>query len=163
VASGAARSSSTRVCGAARPEGPAIVDAEAEAEAEADDPELQVLPGEAAPQTLVEELRAAPEATGLLGLPLDEASAVAGDFSAAIRDAPALASLGVTPSACLDAALSQVAGEGGGPVVPARVQADRVAGRPVLAYVLVGASPGASRLDRVDVVVTDADTCAPLP
>jgi len=91
----------------------------------------------------------------LLGLELEEAGALAQQYRSVIAAAPAFAT-GARPDACLDTVTAQATG----PLVPVRVQATTVEGAPALAYVLVGARPGSSVLDRVEVWVTDPQTCA---
>jgi len=110
----------------------------------------------AAQDTLAGRFLSVPEAQALLGTPLDEAREVARAFVAELLTAPALASVGTAPSACLDTVLPEDT------AVPARVEGFTLDGSPALAYVVVRANPGAQVLDAVQVVVTDPRTCAVL-
>lgn len=95
-----------------------------------------------------------PEIEAVRGLTLEEAGARAEEHRAAIAAAPPF-STGARPDACLDT----VTADAQGPLVPVRVQATTLDGVPALAYVLVGASPESDVLDRVEVWITDPETC----
>jgi hypothetical protein len=92
-----------------------------------------------------------PEVQALLGLPVDEAAALAERYRVVLQRAPAFQN-GVAPAACLDAV---TAGDEA-PLVPARVEALRYAGEPALAYVLVRSADGAL-LDRAEVWIVGLD------
>ncbi|MDQ3974421.1 MAG: hypothetical protein M3276_08845, partial [Actinomycetota bacterium] len=92
---------------------------------------------------------------GLLGTPRAEAEGLGRSAREALRTAAPLRS-GSHPAACLDT----VTAGASGPLVVARVESVRYRGAPALAYVLVGASPGADALDRVEAWIVDPRSCS---
>lgn len=149
-----------RAAAEAAPPGPVVVDAGAPLGLSAEPPagEQETAEEDSAAAgggaALADRFLRVPEAQALLGLPLDEARETARAFVAELQTAPALASVGSAPSACLDVVgLEDTA-------VPVRVEGFTFDGAPALAYVVVRATPGAQVLDTVQVVVTDPRTCA---
>lgn len=124
----------------ARPDAPTLLDDQARVGNEA---------------ALRERYADAPDVVGLLGMPVDQAATVAASFTAAVERAEPFAG-GGAPADCLDAVTTSAEQ----PLIPARVETLRYEGRRALSYVLVTASPGAAELDRVEVWVVAADSCA---
>lgn len=99
--------------------------------------------------------RALVEAQRLLAVPLPQARGAADSAEAFLRQSPRLNG-GVAPDECLSA----LPRDNAGPVVPARVETVVYRGEPALAYVLVGASDGASALDRIRVRILRREDCS---
>lgn len=114
--------------------------------------------GGQAAEVLGDRFLTVPEAVGLLGVGVEEARAIAQDFSAVVRGAPPFTS-GVRPDACLSVVTEPAPEKPLTVLVPARVEAFVYEESPAIAYVLVGASTDAPALDRVELWVTDPVTC----
>lgn len=113
-----------------------------------------VVRGEAA---LRKRYAGAPEADALLGTPVEEARSVAASFTTAVQRAEGFVG-GGAPADCLETVTTAAEQ----PLIPARVETLRYRGQPALSYLLVTATPGSDALDRVEVWVVDASSCATL-
>jgi hypothetical protein len=110
------------------------------------------LDGEAAVQQRYAEV---PEVLGLLGTPAAQAEELATRFQVAVQRAESFSD-GTSPARCLDVVTTAAEG----PLVPALVETVAFDGEPAIAYTVVGARAGSAVLDRVEVWIVQADTCA---
>lgn len=101
--------------------------------------------------------RDVPEASDLLGTRRSEARSLARQRRRMLADAPPFGS-GTAPGSCIDRTTEQA----DSPVVPARVETAVYDGRPALVHVVVTASEGSRRLDRIETWVFDAERCTTL-
>jgi hypothetical protein len=102
-----------------------------------------------------ERYRGTPEVPGVLGTPVEDADAMAARFQVALQRAEPFGD-GTPPARCLDVVTTAA----DGPLVPVRVETVQLAEADAIAYVLVGARPGSEVLDRAEVWIVEASTCA---
>jgi hypothetical protein len=114
--------------------------------------------GEAAPAPAEVDQDAAQDKSGIRPTRRERLEAVISAGGTAASDRDLSAQSAATPRSCLKA----ISADATQPLVPARIEALRYAGKRAIAYVLVTASPDSPRLDRTELWVVSRRNCSTL-